>query len=83
MTNPFNSEELDAARQLIFMEGDRSRGYPPGSFNEQLIRAMAHADQFNLEKLLNAFPEFRKPVFISRNFGMTALADAADAPYDK
>lgn len=74
MTTPLlEGPDLTAARHLCHHLG--VGGHPGGSFTTLLIRAMAAADLENRERLLTAFPEYRRAVYISTTQGAKALAD--------
>lgn len=64
----FTPSEMEAANHLLFVETS-GVGYPPGDFHYKLIKAMQHADHINLQKLLTAFPEYRRPVQVMRLHG--------------
>lgn len=75
MDNPkdWTPAEAEAARHLLWHYGQPG-GYEPGSFHTALIRALEAADTFNKARLLGAFPEFRKAVYILETQGAQELS---------
>lgn len=71
---PWKPQELEAARHLLYHYGQPG-GWEPGSFTKQLIRTLEHADHYNRNRLLGAFPEFKPAVQILITQGSTALAN--------
>lgn len=67
-------EEQEVARHLLWLAG-HADGWQPGSFSESLIAALRRADLNNREKLLKAFPEYRRPLAVMEVVGASALAD--------
>lgn len=45
-----------AARHLLWINGDRENGYQPGGFTTKLLEAWGHADHWNKITLTQAFP---------------------------
>lgn len=78
MSNRMTEDEIEAAKHLLWVEGHRYAGIPPGSFTTALIGAMQRADLQNLHKLLSAFPEFRPAVDIMHNEGAGSLIGALE-----
>lgn len=74
---PFNAHELEVSYQLLYMHG-REGGHPPGDFNGHLIRAMMHADYFNLSRILLVFPHFQRPVEALTQHGSDELVYQVD-----
>lgn len=56
---------------------DHSRGYRPGSFMENLIRAIASADPQNRARLALGFPEYVEAMNVAQNMpgGLDRLHD--------
>lgn len=69
--------EIEAAQQLLFAV-TATHGYPAGSFRHNLIKAMQLAHGSDLEKLLEAFPEFYRPTLIYRQEGQDTLIKIVD-----
>ena len=74
MTAPFNAEEREAARHLLYHHGHPD-GWKPGSFSSALITCFERADPANRERLLHSFPAYRSPLNVLQWFGRDALAD--------
>lgn len=69
-------EQIDPARNLLWMEGRRDVGWEPGSFTTKLIEAFQRADSSNTGRLLSAFPEYRGPMMILNRWGTDGLITA-------
>lgn len=72
-TPPLEGADITAARHLCHHYG--VGGHTGGSFATALIRALDNADLENRERLLTAFPEYRRAVHILTTQGAQALAD--------
>lgn len=66
-------EEQEVARHLLWFAG-HADGWQPGSFSESLIATLSRADLNNKEKLLKAFPEYRRPMAVMEVEGASALS---------
>jgi hypothetical protein len=73
-TPPLEGPDLTAARHLCHYIGVDG-GHPGGNFTTQLLRTIEAADHENRERLLAAFPEYRRAIYISTTQGGDALAD--------
>ena len=74
MDNVLDHDELNVARQLLFHYG-RPGGYAPGDFHFRLIQAFEKADMKNTQRLFEAFPEFRRPVKVLKEYGSSQLLE--------
>lgn len=73
-TPPLEGADLTAARHLCHHLGVAG-GHPGGNFTTQLLRTMGAADLQNRERLLSAYPEYRRAIYISTTQGAEALSD--------
>lgn len=72
-TPPLEGADLTAARHLCHHYG--VGGHTGGSFASSLIRTLENADLENRERLLTAFPVYRRAAHILMTQGAQALAD--------